>query len=197
MTEAVWFMLTLVLDVLPYVILSEVLLKKYLKSSLPLTIAKTVAVFLLYDFGICVTYMNGMYGQKLMVLLRVLACFPACFILYGATGKFKIQFAYKCLYVLPHMLFVLELAAFSSSFFNTEGLPTFMMITCLRAFYNLLFAYPYYLLEKNILFRNFELEDNRVWGIFTVVQLILNTAMMITLRTDYAENGIDLKSFLL
>ena len=53
-----WFLLTLIIDIIPFVILSTFLLKEYLPCSFPAGLAKIVIPLVAYDVLICVTYIQ-------------------------------------------------------------------------------------------------------------------------------------------
>ena len=53
-----WFLLTLIIDIIPFVILSIFLLKEYLPCSFPAGLAKIVIPLVAYDVLICVTYIQ-------------------------------------------------------------------------------------------------------------------------------------------
>ena len=192
-----WFLLTLILDIIPFVILSTFLLKEYLPCSFPAGLAKIVIPLVAYDVLICVTYINVLYNAKVMVLLRVIGLLLTWILMCLTYKNFYLPFAYKCLFTLPYMLGILQISAFCLNFVDTDNLPDFMAITCLRIFFYIIFGYPYYMLEKKFLFSNFEAENRQVWITCIISQFVLNIAMMLTLRTDYAENGVEPKAFFL
>lgn len=195
--DKVWFMLTLMLDMLPFIILALWMLKEYLPCKLSVALLKLILPVIIYDSLLCMTYMNGLYGAEMMVALRVSGNCLAWALLCTTFHKFYWQFAYMCLFNLPYMLGILQISAFCINFVDMQKLPEFMAITCFRFLFYCLFAYPFYRLKKKYIISNFEIEDKRVWRAFTISQLILNMAMLLTLRTDYAANGIAMKDFML
>ena len=52
-------------------------------------------------------------------------------------------------------------------------------------------------MEKNLLIANFDMDDKKVWSYFVISQFVLNAAMMVCIRNDYAANGIETKEFVL
>ena len=195
--NSLWFLLTLTLDIVPFVILSIFLLKTHLPCSIPVGIVKMVTPIMAYNVLICVTYMNGLYNNQVMVGLRIVALLLVWIIMCLTYKKFYLQFAYKCLFTLPYMLGVLQISAICLNYMNINELPDFMAITCLRLLFYAILAYPYYVVEKKLLISNFEFENKRVWIAFAISQLILDFAMIMTIRTDYAKHGIEPKVFLL
>ncbi len=195
--DKIWFMLTLVLDIIPFIILLVILLRDRLPCSTLTMLAKLVLPMLLYNGIICVTYQNGMYGADIMVIFRILGSAVAYVLLCAVFRKYYLQFAYICLFTLPYSLAVLQLSAFCINYLDVEHLPKFMAITCLRFGFYVLLAYPYALLEKKFIVSNFDLDDIRVWRLYILCQAVLNSAMLVSIRTDYAQNGIELKAFIL
>lgn len=192
-----WFMMTLVLDIIPFIILLVILLRDKLPCSMLAMFGKLVIPMLCYHGIICVTYQNELYGADIMVLLRILGIVVAYALVCATFHKYYLQIAYICLFTLPYSLAILQLSAFCINYMNVEHLPQFMAITCLRFGFYVLIAYPYALMEKKFLISNFELEDTRVWGLYILSQAILNIAMLASIRTDYAQNGIEPKAFVL
>lgn len=195
--SSIWFFLTLVLDVFPVTVISLILLRKYLVCSLPAAIMRMLVPLLAYDFLICITYTRGLYPAGVMVGLRMAVCVFTLPLFYSVLRKFALQILYKCMVTLPFMLLVLQMAALTMNSFDSSDWPDFMAITCLRAVLYLLLGYPYYLLEKRVLIPNFEIAGKKVWLLFCLAQALLDLAMIVSIRTDYAENGIDTKGFLL
>ena len=195
--DRIWFFMTLVLDIIPFIILVLILLRNKLPCSILAMLGKLVLPMLFYNGIICVTYQNGMYGADIMVILRILGIAVVYVLLCAGFRKYYLQFAYICLFTLPYSLAVLQLSAFCINYMDVEHLPKFMAITCLRFGFYILLAYPYALLEKKFLISNFELGDVRVWRLFILNQAVLNIAMLVSIRTDYAQNGIEPKAFIL
>lgn len=195
--DKIWFMLTLVLDIIPFTLLLVILLRDKLPCSMFAMFVKLILPMLIYNGIICVTYSKGLYSAEVMVLLRVTGSLVAYVLVCATFRRYYLQFAYICLFTMPHSLAVLHLSAFCINYLNVEGLPKFMAITCLRFGFYVLLAYPYALLEKKLLISNFEIEDTRVWNLYILSQAVLNTAMLACLRTDYAQNGIAPKAFAL
>ena len=137
-----WFLLTLIIDIIPFVILSIFLLKEYLPCSFPAGLAKIVIPLVAYDVLICVTYINVLYNAKVMVLLRVIGLVLTWILMCLTYKNFYLPFAYKCLFTLPYMLGILQISAFCLNFVDTDNLPDFMAITCFRIFFYIIFGYP-------------------------------------------------------
>ncbi|MCQ2082409.1 MAG: GHKL domain-containing protein [Lachnospiraceae bacterium] len=189
--------MTLTLDIIPFMILFLNLFKSKLPCSMPVAVMKLILPIVAYNTIICITYMNGMYGPDIMVGLRVMGS-PLAYVLLCLTFKnYYLPFAYKCLYTLPCMLGVLQMSAFCINYINVENAPEFMVMTILRFGFYLVLGYPYYKMEKSLLVANFDMDDKRVWSYFAISQFLLNVAMIVCVRNDYASNGIAPKDFVL
>lgn len=195
--DRLWFFMTLTLDVIPFMILLLYLLKSKLPCSMFVVAMKLILPIVAYNAFICVTYMNGMYGPDIMVGLRILGS-PLTYVLLCLTFKgYYLPLAYKCLYTMPCMLGVLQMSAFCINYIHVENAPAFMVMTLLRFGFYLILGYPYYKMEKSLLVTNFDMDDKRVWSYFAISQFVLDVAMVVCVKNDYAANGIDPKDFVL
>lgn len=190
-----WFFMTLILDIIPFMVLSIFVLKKYLPCSVPVAIMKTVLPMTAWCALICITYMKELYGAEVMVIFRVLGIVPAWILMCLTIKRFVLPMLCKCFFTVPYMLGILQISAFCLNFIDTSNVSEFMAISCLRVVFYLILGYPYYLIEKKFLISNFEVENNKVWKSFLLSQLTLDVAMMFTMKTDYAQNGIEPKAF--
>lgn len=195
--EKLWFYLTITLDVIPFMLLFLHLFKSKLPCSTLVAGMKLILPIAIYNTVVCMTYMNGMYGPNIMVGLRVLGSFLAYILLCLTFKDYYLPFAYKCLYTLPCMLGILQMSAFCINYIHVENAPAFMIMTILRFVFLVILGYPYYKMEKTLLITNFDMDDKRVWLYFVISQFVLDAAMIVCIRNDYAANGIKPKDFVL
>lgn len=196
MNEWLWFYITLTLDVIPFILGSVIIARKKSSCSLITTLIGTIGPLILFNALICITYMNGLYGSTIMVILRLFSEAFAAILLCLFFKHYTLPIIYICLFTLPYNLGVIQISAFIINFIDTSGLPEFMMMSILRFGLYTVFCFPYFYVVKNLFIKNLDVEEFRVWLYFAISQLILDLAMIFSLKTDYASKGIDLKEFI-
>jgi len=192
----IWFMLTLLLDVHPLMVADLILLKEYRKDSFGKALFKSLFLITVYELIIFITYNKGLYPAGVMVALRVIAamlCIPASMWVFDRSF---LQCTYKCFICLAYTITILELSSIIISGFDTSALPPFMAITLCRIVLYLLGILPYNMFMKKLLVPSWAVNDRRVWALFTLSQFVVNMAMMVSLRTDYATKGIEVRELI-
>lgn len=192
----VWFFLTIVLDVFPYILLQYLPFKDTLKYGYSKTIGLALAVMLIWFIPFPFLMEQPWFSLDFMVVYRVSLLFPLlCLAIYFIRGNiFQNIFVFALM--LPYVMFVLVASSFLVGHMPLPDAPLYM-ISAIGRVIIVTITFPIALLTfKRFLIPAMNLHDGGIWKYAWLIPAFYNLISMFFVQNDYEVNGVTVSQLL-